>query len=67
MAKAFCLLSGALIQTPFILEGLEVHASRMPENLDRVHGLMVPEAVMMRLEPDAENVEISEHGNPPRL
>ncbi len=49
LPEAFCLLAGALKQTRYVLEGLEVDAARMRENLDMTHGLVVSEAVMMGL------------------
>ena len=51
LPEAFCLLSGALKQTRFILEGLEVDEKRMREVLDMTNGLVVSEAVMMGLGP----------------
>jgi 3-carboxy-cis,cis-muconate cycloisomerase len=51
LPEAFCLLSGALKQTRFILAGLEVDAAQMRANLDLTHGLVVSEAVMMGLGP----------------
>jgi 3-carboxy-cis,cis-muconate cycloisomerase len=51
LPEAFCLLSGALKQTRFVLEGLEVDAKRMREVLDMTNGLVVSEAVMMGLGP----------------
>jgi 3-carboxy-cis,cis-muconate cycloisomerase len=51
LPEAFCLLSGALKQARFILNGLEVDAKRMREVLDMTHGLVVSEAVMMGLGP----------------
>jgi 3-carboxy-cis,cis-muconate cycloisomerase len=49
LPEAFCLLSGALKQTRFVLEGLDVDAKRMREVLDMTNGLVVSEAVMMGL------------------
>lgn len=49
LPEAFCLIAGALKQSRFVLEGLEVDAERMRENLDMTHGLVVSEAVMMGL------------------
>src|SRR5947209_16041909 len=43
--------SGALAQTKLILQGLEVDAARMRANLDLTKGMIVSEAVMMRLGP----------------
>jgi len=51
LPEAFCLLSGALKQARFVLEGLEVDAQRMREVLDMTNGLVVSEAVMMGLGP----------------
>jgi len=51
LPEAFCLLSGALKQTRFVLEGLEVDEKRMREVLDMTNGLVVSEAVMMGLGP----------------
>ena len=49
LPEAFCLLSGALKQARFIVEGIEVDALRMREVLDMTNGLVVSEAVMMGL------------------
>lgn len=49
LPEAFCLLAGALKQTRFVLDGLEVDEARMRANLDMTHGLIVSEAVMMGL------------------
>jgi len=51
LPEAFCLTAGALKQTRFVLEGLEVDARRMRENLDLTNGLVMSEAVMMGLGP----------------
>ena len=51
LPAAFCLISGALKQSRFVLSGLEVDAQRMRENLDMTNGLVVSEAVMMGLGP----------------
>ena len=51
LPEIFTLAGGALAQACFVLEGLEVHADRMRTNLDATHGLIVSEAVMMRLAP----------------
>ena len=51
LPEAFCLLSGALKQTRFVLDGLEVDDKRMREVLDMTNGLVVSEAVMMGLGP----------------
>ena len=47
----FCLISGALKQTKFMLAGLEVDAKRMRANIDMTRGLVMSEAVMMGLGP----------------
>jgi 3-carboxy-cis,cis-muconate cycloisomerase len=49
LPEAFCLTAGALKQTHFILEGLEVDAARMRANIDLTNGLVMSEAVMMGL------------------
>ena len=49
LPEAFCLTAGALKQTRFILEGLEVDAARMRANIDLTQGLVMSEAVMMGL------------------
>ncbi|MFO1313035.1 MAG: adenylosuccinate lyase family protein [Burkholderiales bacterium] len=51
LPEAFCLLAGALRQTRFVLEGLEVDPARMRANLDMTNGLVMSEAVMMGLGP----------------
>ena len=51
MPEIFCLISGALKQTKFILAGLEVDAVQMRRNIDMTHGLVMSEAVMMGLGP----------------
>ncbi|MBL0420244.1 3-carboxy-cis,cis-muconate cycloisomerase [Ramlibacter sp. AW1] len=51
LPEIFCLISGALMQTKFVLEGLEVDAKRMRANIDLTHGLVMSEAVMMGLGP----------------
>ena len=51
MPEIFCLISGALKQTKFILAGLEVDAAQMRRNIDMTHGLVMSEAVMMGLGP----------------
>jgi 3-carboxy-cis,cis-muconate cycloisomerase len=45
----FCLTAGALAQSRFVLDGLEVDQARMRANLDLTNGLVVSEAVMMGL------------------
>ena len=49
LPEAFCLTAGALKQTRFILEGLEVDEARMRANIDMTNGLLMSEAVMMGL------------------
>src|SRR4051794_9260323 len=49
LPEAFCLMAGALKQSRFILEGLEVDAQAMRRNIDLTHGLVMSEAVMMGL------------------
>src|SRR5688572_4528851 len=51
LPETFCLMAGALRQTRFVLEGLEVDAEAMRRNLDLTHGLVMSEAVMMGLGP----------------
>src|SRR5512132_2934837 len=51
LPEAFCLLSGALKQTRFVLEGLEVDEKAMRRNIDMTQGLVMSEAVMMGLGP----------------
>ncbi len=51
LPEAFCLLAGALKQTRFVLEGLEVDAAKMRANIDITRGLVMSEAVMMGLGP----------------
>jgi len=51
LPEIFCLTAGALAQTRFVLEGLEVDEARMRANLDLTNGLVVSEAVMMGLGP----------------
>jgi 3-carboxy-cis,cis-muconate cycloisomerase len=47
LPEIFCLMSGALKQTKFVLQGLEVDADRMRANMDITNGLVMSEAVMM--------------------
>jgi 3-carboxy-cis,cis-muconate cycloisomerase len=47
----FLLSAGALAQTRFLVGGLQVDAERMRKNLGLTGGLIVSEAVMMRLGP----------------
>jgi len=49
LPEAFCLMAGALKQTRFMVEGLEVDASKMRANIDLTNGLVMSEAVMMGL------------------
>ncbi len=49
LPEAFCLMAGALKQTRFILEGLEVDVAKMRANIDLTNGLVMAEAVMMGL------------------
>jgi len=51
LPEAFCLMAGALKQSRFVLEGLEVDATAMRRNIDMTHGLVMSEAVMMGLGP----------------
>jgi len=51
LPEAFCLTAGALRQTRFVLEGLEIDPLRMRENIDLTKGLVMSEAVMMGLGP----------------
>jgi 3-carboxy-cis,cis-muconate cycloisomerase len=51
LPEAFLLASGALAQSRFLVEGLEVDTKRMRDNLDMTNGLVVSEAVMMGLAP----------------
>lgn len=51
LPEMFCLTAGALAQSRFVLEGLEVDEQRMRANLDLTNGLVVSEAVMMGLGP----------------
>jgi 3-carboxy-cis,cis-muconate cycloisomerase len=49
LPEIFMLSAGALAQTRFVLEGLEVKPDKMRENLDITRGLIMTEAVMMGL------------------
>lgn len=51
LPECFVLTSAALQQTSQILAGLQVDTARMRENLELTRGLIVSEAVMMRLAP----------------
>ena len=49
LPEAFCLMAGALKQSRFVLEGLQVDAQAMRRNIDMTEGLVMSEAVMMGL------------------
>ncbi|MGH6665307.1 MAG: 3-carboxy-cis,cis-muconate cycloisomerase, partial [Pseudolabrys sp.] len=51
LPEIFMLSAGALAQTRFVLEGLQVNEKKMRENLDITKGLIMSEAVMMGLGP----------------
>ena len=51
LPEIFCLAAGALAQTEFVLNGLQVDEKKMRANLDLTKGLIVSEAVMMGLGP----------------
>jgi 3-carboxy-cis,cis-muconate cycloisomerase len=51
LPEIFLLSAGALAQTLRVVEGLEIDAKRMRENLDITNGTIVSEAVMMGLGP----------------
>jgi len=51
LPEAFCLMAGALKQSRFILEGLQVDAQAMMRNIEMTGGLVMSEAVMMGLGP----------------
>jgi 3-carboxy-cis,cis-muconate cycloisomerase len=51
LPEIFCLTAGALSQTLFMLNGLQVDEKKMRANLDLTNGLVVSEAVMMGLGP----------------
>jgi 3-carboxy-cis,cis-muconate cycloisomerase len=51
MTDIFCLMSGAVKQTKFMLAGLEVDAAQMLRNIDMTNGLVMSEAAMMGLGP----------------
>ena len=51
LPEAFCLMAGALKQSRFVLEGLEVDVQAMRRNIDMTNGLVMSEAVMMGLGP----------------
>ena len=49
LPEIFMLTAGALAQTRFVLEGLEVKPDKMRQNLDITKGMIMTEAVMMGL------------------
>ena len=49
LPEIFMLSAGALAQTRFLVEGLQVNEKKMRENLDITKGLIMSEAVMMGL------------------
>ena len=49
LPEAFCLMAGALKQTRFVLDGLEVDEAQMRANIEMTGGLVMSEAVMMGL------------------
>jgi 3-carboxy-cis,cis-muconate cycloisomerase len=49
LPETFMLSAGALAQTRFVVEGLQVNEKKMRENLDITNGLIMSEAVMMGL------------------
>src|SRR6185312_6671799 len=49
LPEIFMLSAGALAQTRFVAEGLQVNEKKMRENLDITNGLIMSEAVMMGL------------------
>jgi 3-carboxy-cis,cis-muconate cycloisomerase len=49
LPEIFMLSAGALAQTRFVLEGLQVNEKKMAENLKLTKGLIMSEAVMMKL------------------
>ncbi len=51
LPEIFMLSAGALAQTRFLVEGLQVNGKKMRENLDITNGLIMSEAVMMGLGP----------------
>ena len=51
LPEIFMLSAGALAQTRFVLEGLQVNEKKMAENLTITKGLIMSEAVMMGLGP----------------
>src|ERR1700722_17530941 len=51
LPEIFMLSAGALAQTRFLVEGLQVNEKKMHDNLDITNGLIMSEAVMMGLGP----------------
>ena len=51
LPRVFCHAQAALARTAWVLEGLTVRADNMRRNLDASGGLILSEAVMMRLSP----------------
>jgi 3-carboxy-cis,cis-muconate cycloisomerase len=51
LPEIFCFAAGALAQTLFVLNGLQVDEKKMRANLNLTKGLIVSEAVMMGLGP----------------
>ncbi len=49
LPEIFMLSAGALAQTRFLVEGLQVYPDKMRKNLDLTNGLIMSEAVMMGL------------------
>jgi 3-carboxy-cis,cis-muconate cycloisomerase len=49
LPEIFMLSAGALAQTRFLVEGLQVNEKKMRDNLDMTKGLIMSEAVMMSL------------------
>jgi len=49
LPEIFMLSAGALAQTRFVVEGMQVNEKKMRENLDITKGLIMSEAVMMGL------------------
>jgi 3-carboxy-cis,cis-muconate cycloisomerase len=49
LPEIFMLSAGALAQTRFVVEGLQVNEKKMRENLAMTKGLIMSEAVMMKL------------------
>ncbi|UUX97119.1 adenylosuccinate lyase family protein [Aquabacterium sp. J223] len=51
LPETFCLIAGALKQSRFVVEGLQVDAEAMRRNIEMTGGLVMSEAVMMGLGP----------------